>query len=259
MSAARAKGRLRAVGVIPARYGSTRFPGKALADVAGKPMLQRVYERAAAAGRLDGLYVATNDQRICDAARAFTADVVMTAAEHPSGTDRVAEVATQLEADVFVNIQGDEPLIEPAAIDAAVGPFDADAAVLMTTLARPIPRERRAELADPHACKVVVDRAGDALYFSRAVIPYRHHRGITLPYLRHVGVYGFRRDFLLRFTALEPTPLEAAEGLEMLRALAHGFKIRVVTGDFASRGVDTPEDLAPVVDFYLRGGDDDKG
>ena len=251
--------RLKTLGVIPARYGSTRVPGKALADVAGRPMIQRVYERCARASRLDDLCVATDDARIADACAAFGAKVVLTAAEHPSGTDRVAEVATQLEADVYVNVQGDEPLIEPAAVDAAAAPFDGDAAVVMTTLARPVSPADAAGLASPNLCKVVVDRNGDALYFTRALVPYRRAPQVPLSYLRHVGVYGFRRDFLLRFTTLEPTPLEAAEGLEMLRALAHGFKIRVVIGDFVSQGVDTPEDLAAVVARYAAGDEENGG
>ena len=243
---------LTAVGVIPARYASSRFPGKALADVAGKPMIRRVYERCVRSSRLARVYVATDDQRIFDVAREFTDDVVMTAAEHPSGTDRVAEVAAQTDADVYVNVQGDEPLLEPAAVDAVVAPLGEDENVSMATLARPVPASEAATLAPPNFCKVVVDRNGDALYFTRAMIPFRHRPQINLPYLRHVGVYAFRREFLLRFTTLEPTPLEAVEGLEMLRALAHGFKIRVVTGDFVSRGVDTPEDLAAVVEHYLK-------
>jgi 3-deoxy-manno-octulosonate cytidylyltransferase (CMP-KDO synthetase) len=247
--------KLTAVGVIPARYASSRFPGKALADVAGEPMIRRVYERCVRASRLSRVYVATDDQRIYDAAREFTADVIMTAAEHPSGTDRVAEVAAQTDADVYVNIQGDEPLIDPAAVDAAVAPFDSDEGVSMVTLARPVPTAEDAALASPNFCKVVVDGRGDALYFTRAMIPFRHHPQIKLPYLKHVGVYAFRREFLLRFTTLEPTPLEAVEGLEMLRALVHGFKVRVVTGDFASRGVDTPQDLAAVVEHYLKMGE----
>ncbi len=244
--------RLTVVGVIPARYASSRFPGKALADVAGKPMIQRVYERCAEAACLGRLYVATDDQRIFDAAKAFTDDVVMTAAEHPSGTDRVAEVAAQTAGDVYVNIQGDEPLIEAAAVDAVAGPFDDDEGVQMTTLARPFPPSAAAELASANVCKVVVDRNGDALYFTRAMVPFRYRPQINLPYLKHVGIYAYRRDFLLRFTTLEPTPLEATEGLEMLRALAHGFKVRVVVGDFTSRGVDTPQDLAAVVEHYLK-------
>lgn len=243
------------IGVIPARYVSSRFPGKALADVAGKPMVQRVFERCARASRLDALCVATDDRRVYDAAKKFTDDVFMTAAEHPSGTDRVAEVATQTAGDVYVNVQGDEPLIEPAAVDAAAAPFDEDDGVLMTTLARPVPAAEAAELASADVCKVVVDRNGDALYFTRAMVPFRYRPQVKLAYLRHVGVYGYRRDFLLRFTTLGPTPLEALEGLEMLRALAHGFKVRVVTGDFVSRGVDTPQDLAAVVEYYLKAGE----
>jgi 3-deoxy-manno-octulosonate cytidylyltransferase (CMP-KDO synthetase) len=246
---------LKAVAVIPARYSSSRFPGKALADVAGKPMIRRVYEHCARATRLSRVYVATDDQRIFDAAREFTDDVIMTAAEHPTGTDRVAEVAAQTDADIYVNVQGDEPLIEPTAVDAAVGPFDEDDGVSMTTLARTVPAAEAATLAPPNFCKIVVDRNGDALYFSRAMIPFRQRPQVNLPYLKHVGVYAFRREFLLRFTALEPTSLEAAEGLEMLRALAHGFKVRVVTGDFASHGVDTPGDLEAVVERYLQTGE----
>ncbi len=243
-----------AVGVIPARYGATRFPGKPLADIAGKPMVQRVYERCVRAGKLDAVYVATDDPRIYDAVAAFGGRAFMTAAEHPSGTDRVAEVALQLEADILVNIQGDEPLIEAAALNALVAAFD-DADVRMATLARPVPQARAAELVNPHVCKVVVDLNGDALYFSRAAIPFRHHPQVNLPYLRHIGVYAYRRDFLLRFTTLEPAALEAAEGLEMLRALAHGFNVRVVVGDYVSAGVDTPEDLAPVIEYYLKADD----
>jgi 3-deoxy-manno-octulosonate cytidylyltransferase (CMP-KDO synthetase) len=223
------------VGVIPARYASSRFPGKAC---------------------LGRLYVATDDQRIFDAAKTFTDDVVMTAAEHPSGTDRVAEVAAQTAGDVYVNIQGDEPLIEAAAVDAVAGPFD-DEGVQMATLARPFPPSAAAELASANVCKIVVDRNGDALYFTRAMVPFRYRPQINLPYLRHVGIYAYRRDFLLRFTTLEPTPLEATEGLEMLRALAHGFKVRVVVGDFTSGGVDTPQDLAAVVEHYLKLGEED--
>lgn len=243
--------RPRCVGVIPARYGSTRFPGKPLADVAGKPMIQRVYERCVLAASLDDVIVATDDQRIYDVCAEFGARVYMTAAEHPSGSDRVAEIATLVGGDVFINIQGDEPLIPPAAIDALVGAFN-DAGVMMATLAEPLPSEASEPLLSPSTCKVVLDREGNALYFSRAVIPYRRNVRAATPFYRHVGIYGYTRDFLLLFTTLAPTPLEAAEGLEMLRALEHGFKIRVVTGKYASRGVDTPEDLAAVVASYLQ-------
>jgi len=246
----------RVVGVIPTRWGSTRFPGKALADIAGKPMLQRVYERTTRARSLDDVWVATDDERIYAAAAAWGARVMMTAAEHPSGTDRVAEVAAQVAGDIFVNVQGDEPLLRPEAIDAAVEPLRAGGAVVMTTLARPVPAAQAPDIASPHICKVVVDRNGDALYFTRALVPYRRIPQVELPYLRHIGLYAFRREFLLRFTTLAPTALEAAESLEMLRALAHGFKIRVVVGDFESQGVDTPEDLPAVTARLAAAGED---
>jgi 3-deoxy-manno-octulosonate cytidylyltransferase (CMP-KDO synthetase) len=234
-------GGLTVIGVIPVRYASTRFPGKALADIAGKPMIQHVYERCAACERLDRLYVATDDRRIYEAARKFTADVLMTSGTHASGTDRVAEVAEETEGDIFVNVQGDEPLIEPAAVEALIPPFEEDGEVNMTTLARP--SGDPAEVNSPNTCKVVIDGAGDALYFSRAPIPYYRNPTTRSEYLIHVGTYAFRRDFLLTFAALERKHLEVAEGLEMLRALEHGYKIKVVVGPFVSQGVDTEEDL----------------
>jgi 3-deoxy-manno-octulosonate cytidylyltransferase (CMP-KDO synthetase) len=237
-------GRLTVIGVIPVRYASTRFPGKALADITGKPMVQHVYERCAACERLDRLYVATDDRRIYEAAREFTDDVLMTSKAHASGTDRVAEIAEKVEGDIFVNVQGDEPLIEPAAIEALIPPFEEDGEVNMTTLARPS-RDPN-EVNSRNTCKVVTDEFGDGLYFSRAPIP---HYGSSIPdreYLLHVGTYAFRRDFLLTFAGLERKRLEVAEGLEMLRALEHGYKIKVVVGPFASHGVDTEEDLESV-------------
>ena len=236
--------RLKVIGVIPVRYGSTRFPGKALADIAGKTMVQHVYERSSACERLDGLYVATDDPRIYQAALKFTDDVLMTSEAHASGTDRVAEVATKVEGDVFINIQGDEPLIEPAAIEALVPPLEEDPALNMVTLGRPTPDST--ELSSHLTCKLVLDRKGDALYFSRSVIPYHRGAHSELQYLRHIGIYAFRRGFLLTFAELEKSPLEITEGLEMLRALEHGYKIRVVVGDFTSVGVDTEEDLERV-------------
>lgn len=247
-----ARKNLKTIGVIPARYASTRFPGKPLADIAGKPMVIRVYERCAEAGCLDELYIATDDDRIYRAVKTFGAPVLMTAAEHVTGTDRVAEVATMVAGDIFINIQGDEPLLPAAtALPALCAPFAEDNAVVMTTLAAPIPSSRRGELSNPNVCKVVVNQRGNALYFSRAVVPFRHRPEVNVSYLRHVGVYAFRREFLLKFTTLPVTPLEVTEGLEMLRALEHGFPIRVVVGDFATVGVDTPEDLAAVVERYL--------
>ncbi len=237
-------GRLKVIGVIPVRYASTRFPGKALADIVGKPMVQHVYERCAACKRLDRLYVATDDQRIYEAAREFTTDVLMTSETHASGTDRVAEVAENVDGDVFINIQGDEPLIEPTAVEALIPPFEEDPDVNMTTLARP--DGDPAVVSSPNTCKVVIDEGGDALYFSRAPVPYYQGSPQERGHLLHVGTYAFRRNFLLTFAELERKPLEVAEGLEMLRALEHGYTIRVVVGPFVSQGVDTEEDLERV-------------
>lgn len=237
-------GRLKVVGVIPARYDSTRFPGKVLAEIAGKPMLLHVYERCSACERLDGLYIATDDRRIYDAARGFTDDVLMTSRGHESGTDRVAEVAGKIEADVFVNIQGDEPLIEPTAVEAVIPPFETDSTVKMVTLARPA--DDPTEISSPNTCKVTVDGTGNALYFSRAPIPYHHKPPPEPGYLLHVGIYAYRREFLLALSGLEKTPLETAEGLEMLRALENGYDVKVVIGDFTSASVDTKDDLERV-------------
>jgi 3-deoxy-manno-octulosonate cytidylyltransferase (CMP-KDO synthetase) len=235
----------RVVGLIPARYASKRFPGKALADLLGKPLLQHVVERAAQARSLSEVVVATDDPRIADAVRGFGGKVEMTAASHPSGTDRIAEVAQHLECDLVVNIQGDEPLIIPAEIDAAVAPLLDDATIPMGTLACPLPL---AQATDPNAVKVVVGVNGFALYFSRAPIPHLRdgHAGGASPYLLHIGLYVYRRDVLLKLASLPPTPLEERERLEQLRALEHGIRIRVVTTGHPSIGVDTPEDLERV-------------
>ena len=235
------------VAVIPARYASTRFPGKALADIAGRPMIEHVYRRAAAARTIDAVIVATDDERIAAAVRTFGGDVRLTSPAHATGTERIAEVAAALDCDLVVNLQGDEPLIEPAAIDEAVEPFRNDAGLLMTSLCQRLgPSE---DILDPHVVKVVVDRQGRALYFSRSPIPFfrgaaadRQHAG---PY-KHIGLYVQRREFLLKIAALEPTPLERAEALEQLRVLEHGYAIRMVETQHDSIGVDTPEDLARV-------------
>jgi len=237
--------RPRVVGLIPARYASKRFPGKALADLCGKPVLQHVVERSAQARSLSEVVVATDDPRIADSVRRFGGKVQMTAASHPSGTDRIAEVARDLNCDLVVNIQGDEPLIVPAEIDAVVAPLLADPTIPMGTLACPLPLE---QAADPNAVKVVVGANGFALYFSRSPIPYLRdgHAGGASPYLLHIGLYVYRRDVLLRLASLPPTPLEERERLEQLRALEHGIRIRVVMTDHPSMGVDTPEDLERV-------------
>jgi 3-deoxy-manno-octulosonate cytidylyltransferase (CMP-KDO synthetase) len=229
-----------AIAIIPARYHSTRLPGKALADIGGRPMVEHVYRRAAAARSIHRVIVATDDERIAAAVRAFGGDVAMTSPLHESGTDRLAEVARALDAGLVVNVQGDEPLIEPAMIDEAVAPFAADAGLRMSTLRRRIDDPR--ELDNPNVVKVVVDRRDFALYFSRAPIP--HARGDrSAAAWRHVGLYVYRRDCLLELAALTPTPLERTEALEQLRALEHGIRIKAVETAFDSIGVDTPDDL----------------
>jgi len=236
--------------VIPARYASSRFPGKALAVIAGKPLIQHVYERAARARYLSRLIIATDDDRISAAARAFGAEVRMTRSDHPSGTDRVAEAASAEDADLVVNIQGDEPLIDPQAIDAAVLGLLEAPEIPMGTLKKLI--EDPAELTNPNVVKVVTDRFGNAIYFSRSRIPYVRVGAEEAPCYKHVGLYVYRRDFLLAYPRLPVGPLEQAEKLEQLRALENGYRIRVVETDYESRGVDTPEDLE-LVERMIRG------
>jgi 3-deoxy-manno-octulosonate cytidylyltransferase (CMP-KDO synthetase) len=237
--------------IIPARYASTRFPGKPLVDLCGKPMIQWVYERSALCQLVDRVIVATDDDRIVRAVETFGGDVVMTSADHPTGTDRLAEVAAALDAQLIVNVQGDEPLIDPAMIRAAVAPLQADPSIPMGTLKTPLASLE--EYLDPNVVKVVTDRQGFALYFSRAPIPFprdsgdRLDRGWPEPAAaRHIGLYVYRRDFLLRYPRLEATPLENRERLEQLRALEHGYRIRVAETDLAGPGVDTPDDVERV-------------
>jgi len=247
------------VGIIPARYSSTRFPGKVLAEVAGKPMVQHVYERASRAAGLTKVILATDDQRVADAARGFGAEVALTSPEHASGTDRLAEVAGGLQCDVVVNIQGDEPLIDPAIIDQVVEPLLLGADVRMATLATPV--RNAEEYGSPTVVKVVIDAQGDALYFSRRPIPYLRvddpgkreqalarcvHPETGWRPLKHIGLYAYRRETLLWFAGLPKSVLEATEGLEQLRALENGCPIRVVIVDYSPIGVDTPEDLERV-------------
>lgn len=232
---------LRILGVIPARYASSRFPGKALAAIGGKSMIQHVWERASQARYLTEIVVATDDPRIYAAAEKFHARVVMTRADHSSGTDRAAEVASTSKAQIVVNIQGDEPLIDPAAIDAAVlGLLDQDD-IPMSTLKKRI--ERTEEISDPNVVKVATDLEGNAIYFSRSPVPYvRETGGEAATYFKHIGLYVYRRDFLLGYPDLPVGPLEKAERLEQLRALENGFRIRVVETEYESLGVDTHED-----------------
>jgi 3-deoxy-manno-octulosonate cytidylyltransferase (CMP-KDO synthetase) len=231
---------MRVLGVIPARLGATRFPGKLLAPLRGKPVLRHVWERAHACEALERVVIATDDASIAAAASAWGADAVMTRADHASGTDRIAEVAARPEFEVYaavVNVQGDEPLIDPDAIAAAVEPV-ARGEAEMATLAHV--EGDRAALASPDVVKVTRDAAGDAIDFTRAA-PAPDSPG---PWFRHVGLYVYRRSTLARLTSLAPAPRELAARLEQLRALAHGIRIRVVITPYASRGVDTPSDLA---------------
>jgi 3-deoxy-manno-octulosonate cytidylyltransferase (CMP-KDO synthetase) len=232
------------LGVIPARFASTRFPGKVLAQIAGKTMLQHVYERASLATYLTSVIIATDDDRVFSVAGGFGARVRMTRSDHLSGTDRAAEVASAEDAEIVVNIQGDEPLIDPAAIDAAILPMVHQTELVMATLEKRI--EDRREITDPNVVKVVTNRDGDAIYFSRCPIPFEREKSGGAPYFKHIGLYVYRRDFLLAYSALPVGPLETSERLEQLRALENGFRIRVVETEYESLGVDTPEDLERV-------------
>jgi 3-deoxy-manno-octulosonate cytidylyltransferase (CMP-KDO synthetase) len=244
------------LGVIPARYASSRFPGKALARIGSKSMLQHVYERVSQARYLTSVIIATDDQQIYEEARRFGAPVRMTRLDHLSGTDRVAEVASTDAAEWVVNVQGDEPLIDPGAIDAAILPLVDEPSIPMGTLKKRIEDAR--EIDDPNVVKVVTDRFENAIYFSRSTIPYvrgeakdkgqkaKGNSGGEVIHYKHIGLYVYRRDFLLRYPELPVGPLERAERLEQLRALENGYKIRVVETDYESAGVDTPEDLERV-------------
>jgi len=234
---------------IPARFSSTRFPGKPLALLAGKPMIAHVVARAQAAD-VGAVFVATDDERIADAVRDCAAQVCMTRADHASGTDRLAEAVTDMDCDVVINVQGDEPLIDPAAIKAVLEPFNAEPELPMATLAHPI--RDAFDLNDANVVKVVCDAAGHALYFSRSPIPFLRDEAAATP-LQHVGLYAYRRDFIMKYSTLAPSLLEQAEHLEQLRVLHHGYAIGVQIGDFHCLGIDTPEDLQRAEE-YLRTG-----
>ena len=236
--------------VIPARYASTRLPGKPLKDVAGKPMICRVYDRASQAKTLSGVVVATDDERILRAVEDHGGRAMMTAKDHPTGTDRLAEVAEAYpDVDLIINVQGDEPLIEPSLIDELGRAFDGDAELQMATVMTPM--EDEAEQKNPNNVKVVADKNGCALYFSRSLLPYPRNDAGT-PVYKHIGIYAYRRDFLLAYAKMTPTPLERAESLEQLRALENGYRIRCIVTNARFVGVDTPEDLAKVNEIYRR-------
>lgn len=233
----------RIVAVIPARYASTRFHGKPLADLVGRPLIEHVYRRVTDCGAIGMVIVATDDERIKQAVEAFGGRVQMTHPAHVSGTDRVAEVVRGLDCELVVNVQGDEPLIEPEMIQEALGPF-ASPALQMSTLRRRI--DDPADFASPHVTKVVVDRDGYALYFSRTPIPHHRDSGAPLEAWKHVGLYVYRRKFLLEFARMAPTSLERLEALEQLRAIEHGVRIAVVETRHNTISVDTPDDLEKV-------------
>jgi 3-deoxy-manno-octulosonate cytidylyltransferase (CMP-KDO synthetase) len=234
--------------VIPARFHSTRLPGKILADIAGKPMIEHVYRRAAAASRVHAVIVATDDERIAAAVSAFGGAALMTRADHVSGTDRIAEVVRTLPCRAVVNLQGDEPLIEPATIDAAIEPLIADDTVAMATVSRPFTTLE--EFRSPHVVKVVTNLQGDAMYFSRAPIPASASSAalasVPSAARAHVGLYVYRRETLLKLASTPAARLELEESLEQLRALANGIRIRVIDTKHVAAGVDTPEDLERV-------------
>ncbi|MCX7780730.1 MAG: 3-deoxy-manno-octulosonate cytidylyltransferase [Negativicutes bacterium] len=237
--------------VIPARFASTRLPGKPLADIAGKPMIQHVYERASQAQTPQAVLVATDHPKVFDAVRAFGGQAMLTSPDHPTGTDRLAEVArSYTDVDVIINVQGDEPLIAPEVIDRLGRAFAEEPGLVMATLMTEMEEE---EYYTPSAVKVVTDLKGYALYFSRSLLPYPRNPHSEMRVYKHIGIYAYRRDFLLHYASLAPTPLERAESLEQLRALEHGYKIKVLATDFKSIGVDTPEDLEKV-NRLLKGG-----
>lgn len=228
-------------GILPARWGSSRFPGKPLHLIAGKPLIQHVWERCSSCSRLDDLRIATDDPRIMEAAEAFGARAVMTSPDHPTGTDRIAEAIQALSGTTHVvNIQGDEPLIDPELIDELAATMANDPQLDMATAANPLDPSDPA-VGDPNVVKVVTTRDGRALYFSRSPLPYFRNAVEGLPVLRHKGIYAYRRSFLEKFVSWPPSPLEQAESLEQLRALENGASIQVLPTHDTSPGVDTPE------------------
>ncbi len=235
---------MKIVGVIPARLAATRLPNKPLLLIAGRPMVQHVWESAMRTQRLNDVIVATPDREILEAVEDFGGRAMLTSDAHRSGTDRVAEIARNIQADIFVNIQGDEPLIEPETIDCAVEPLMTDETVRMTSLMCRCPAD---ELDNPACVKVVCNKRGDALYFSRSRIPFARQAESTHEseaVMQHIGLYAYRQDFLLMFAGMAPTPLESTEALEQLRILENGYSIRMVEIERAPLSVDTPDDLA---------------
>lgn len=244
---------MRIVAIIPSRFGSTRLKGKPLALIAGKPMVQWVYENACRADRISEVVVATDDRRISDVVRGFNGRVLMTSPDHPSGTDRVAEAAAQLELaaeDIAINVQGDQPLVNPACLDAVVAPLMTSSEAAMSTLALEV--TDRAEYINPHHCKVVMDHQGHALYFSRAPIPFARDGGEDFTVYKHLGIYAYTRRFLETFQNLPVGRLEMIEKLEQLRVLEYGYRIKVVVTPHDSPEVNLAEDIRHI-EAIMRG------
>lgn len=240
--------------IIPSRYASTRLPGKPLADIAGKPMIQRVYEQAVQAEKLTTVVVAVDNPKVYDAVVTFGGHAVMTRENHANGTDRLAEAVEHFpNADVIVNVQGDEPLIAPDIIDDLCHVFETDPSLQMATVAAPLQEE---EYSDPAAVKVVMNRNDEAMYFSRSLIPYpRNPFSDTLRPYKHIGIYAYRRDFLLRYAAMEQTLAEQVESLEQLRVLENGYKIKVIKTQHEFIGIDTPDDLKHIREYFAHKGE----
>lgn len=235
---------MKVIGIIPVRFKSKRFPGKPLVFILGKPMIQHVYERAKKAKLLDDLIIATDDKRIFAKVKEFDGKVVLTG-EHPTGTDRCAEVARKIKASIVVNIQGDEPVIDPKIIDDAVLPLIKDKKILVSTLVHKIEDEN--DLENPNIVKVVLDKNNFALYFSRSIIPY--YKNIKKIFYKHIGLYIYRKNFLLKFVNMPQSNLEKAEELEQLRILENGYKIKVVLTNYSSIPVDEKKDIKKVENF----------
>jgi len=228
--------------VIPARYKSTRFPGKPLAEIQGKPLIYWVYNQAKKIQNVDDVFIATDDERIKETVENFGGKSVMTSERHATGTDRIAEAVEKMDADIIVNIQGDEPLFNSQSVEKAVNVLlnDKDQNISMTTLMTKI--QNKEQYDDPNTVKVVTDKSGFALYFSRSLIPFPREKGITNVY-KHIGIYGYRKNFLLKYTSMEQTPLEKTESLEQLRIIENGYKIKLIETKRESLSIDTPEDL----------------
>ncbi len=233
--------------VIPARYASTRLPGKVLLDRTGKPLIQHVFENVRQARQVDRVIVATDDERVVEAVQRFGGEAIMTRSDHPNGTSRIAEVAGEIDSALIVNVQGDEPEIEPQFIDLAIQTLKDSSSCVMSTLGSPFATDE--DPSDPNIVKVVVGADGRALFFSRALIPYTRSESKVEP-LKHVGLYVYRRDFLMKYVTLSATPLEQAESLEQLRVLEHGYDIAVAVAKVSTHGIDTPEQYEAFVQRY---------